>query len=192
MSYKKKFSIAVDVDGIVNNLMPRAIEIYNERYNASLSLDNFVKYKIEECLHHQEAQNFMEIFEDEEFWYSLVPIKNSIWGIKQFVESGYDVYFATATHYSNFAWKVKWLQSFFGMIPEKNIICIHNKALLKVDVLIDDCIDNLLSSMWFERVTLDYPWNRYVWDETYGIHRAFNWIEIVDIVDKIYEETVRG
>ena len=191
MSYTN-FSIAVDVDGIVNNLIPRAIEVYNERYNEHLVLDNFNKYKIEDCLPKDKARKFLDIFTEEEFWGSLTPLKDSIWGIKQLVDSGYEVYFATATHYSNFAWKVEWLKYFFGMIPEKNIICIHNKELLKVDVLIDDCIDNLLSSRWFERITLDYPWNRYVWDETYGIHRAFNWIEIVDIVDKIYEETVRG
>ena len=186
----KKFSIAVDVDGIINNLIPRAIAVYNERYNASLVLDDFDKYKIEECLAHKEAQRFLDIFKEEEFWGSLTPLKDSIWGVKQFVESGYDVYFATATHYSNFAWKVEWLKHFFGMVPEKKIICIHNKELLKVDVLIDDCIDNLLSSIWFERVTLDYPWNRDIWDETYGIHRAYNWIEIVDIVNKIYDKTV--
>ena len=186
----KKFSIAIDVDGIVNNLIPRAIAVYNERYNASLVLDDFNKYKIEECLPPEEAQRFIDIFKEEEFWGSLTPLKDSIWGVKQFVESGYDVYFATATHYSNFAWKVEWLKHFFGMVPEKKIICVHNKELLKVDVLIDDCIDNLLSDVWFERVTLDYPWNRHVWDETYGIHRAYNWIEIVDIVNKIYDKTV--
>lgn len=191
MSYTN-FSIAVDVDGIVNNLIPRAIEVYNERYNDHLVLDNFNKYKIEDCLPKDKARNFLEIFTEEEFWGSLTPLKDSIWGVKQLVDSGYEVYFATATHYSNFAWKVEWLKHFFGMIPDKNIICIHNKGLLKVDVLIDDCIDNLLSSRWFERITLDYPWNRDIWDETYNIHRAFNWIEIVDIVDKIYEETVRG
>ena len=95
MGYKN-FSIAVDVDGIVNNLIPRAIDIYNERYNSSLVLEKFNKYNIEECLPHEEAQRFLDIFKEEEFWGSLTPIKDSIWGVKQFVESGYDVYLGGA------------------------------------------------------------------------------------------------
>lgn len=186
-----KFTIAIDVDCVLNNLMDKTIEMYNSRYNTSLSINNFKEYDVFKCLPHNEAQNFVDLFQEEELWESLTPIKDSQWGIKHFIESGYTVYLATATHYKNFSWKVEWLKHYFGMIPEKNIICVHNKGLLKVDVLIDDCLDNLLSSMWYERVTLDWPWNRDVWDETYGIHRAHNWIEIVDIVNEIYENNVR-
>ena len=57
---------------------------------------------------------------------------------------------------------------------------------MKADVLIDDNIDNLLSG-YYGRVCLDYPWNRDVHDDIHDIFRAYNWDEIVGIVDKIYE-----
>ena len=54
-------------------------------------------------------------------------------------------------------------------------------------VLIDDNIDNLLSSQYYDRVCIDYAWNRDVHDEVYAINRAHNWDEIVEVVDKLYE-----
>lgn len=190
----KKFSVAIDVDCVLNNLMEKTIEMYNNLYGSNLKIDDFKEYDIFKCLPEKEAKRFVELFKVCDLWMSLTPIKNSQWGVKQLVDNGYEVYLATATHHINFAWKVDWLKSCFGMIPEENIICIHNKGLLKVNVLVDDCVDNLTSSLWYERVCLDWPWNRNVCDEAYGIHRAYNWLEIVDIINEIYdsENNVEG
>jgi len=187
-----KFTIAIDVDNVLNNLMDKTIEMYNNKYDASLTVDMFDEYDVYKCLPHDEAQKFIELFQEQDLWASLEPIKNAQWGVKQLIEHGYEVYLATATHHSNFSWKVEWIKYYFGMISEKNIICIHNKGLLKADILIDDCIDNLLSSYWYERVCLDYEWNRNINDEVYGIHRAHDWLEIVDAVNKIYEKRMVG
>ena len=182
-----KFVVAVDVDSIVNNLIERLIEFYNKKYNSALKLDDFTDYDFFKCFAYDDAQNLMDIFDEKKLWDSLSPRKGSQRGIKHFVDKGYEVYFATATMPVTFPWKVEWLKKYFGIVPEKNIICINNKGLLRADVLIDDNMDNLLSAQHYDRICLDYPWNRNVHDEVYSIYRAHNWDEIVDAVDKIYE-----
>lgn len=182
-----KFTVAVDVDCVLNNLMEKTIEAYNTKYNASLTIDIFTEYDIFKCLPPEEAQRFIDLWKDHDLLASLTPLKHAQWGVKQLVEHGYEVYIATATYHSNFSQKVEWLKHYFGMVPEKNIICIYHKGLLKVDVLIDDCIDNLISSRWYERICFDYPWNRNIWDEAYGIRRARNWLEVIDTVNEIFE-----
>ena len=182
-----KFIVAVDVDSIVNNLVERLIEVYNKKYDANFKLDDFNDYDFFKCLPYDDAQCLMDLLDEKKLWDSLSPRKGSQRGVKHFVDQGYEVYFATATTPVTFPWKVEWLKKYFGIVPEKNIICINNKGLLKADVLIDDNIDNLLSSQHYDRVCLDYPWNRNVHDEVYSIYRARSWDEIVDAVDKIYE-----
>ena len=80
---------------------------------------------------------------------------------------------------------MKW---YFSFIPVSNIIRINNKGLLNVDILIDDCVEQLISNIRCHRVCIDKPWNQSVWDEAYGIHRCSNWNEIFEVVNKIYEE----
>ena len=102
---------------------------------------------------------------------------------------GYDVYVATATHHTNFNWKIDWFMKNFPFIDEKRIICIHNKSLLHVDVLVDDCAENLISTNpLVDRVLLDRPWNQGIHDDAYGIYRVHNWEEIVEQVDAIYKD----
>lgn len=183
-----KFTVAVDVDCVLNNLIDKTIELYNLKYGESLTIDTFNHYDASKCLPNDKAQKFVDLFLEKALWDSLTPLRNAQWGIKQFVERGYEVYLATSTHHINFPWKVEWLKHYFEMIPESNIICIHNKGLLKVDVLVDDCLDQLLASHWYERVCFDCPWNRDIWDESYSIHRAHNWLEICDVVNEIFDK----
>ena len=60
-----------------------------------------------------------------------------------------------------------------------------DKSLLNVDILVDDCMDQLTKSIC-ERVVLDYPWNRNEnKDMVYDIYRAYCWKDIVNIINKI-------
>ena len=60
-----------------------------------------------------------------------------------------------------------------------------DKSLLKCDIMIDDCLDNLTSNIC-ERICLDYPYNRDASrDYAYDIYRAHNWRDIVSIINEI-------
>lgn len=183
-----KLVICIDVDGVLNDLMEKTIVMYNNKYNAHLSLEDFPDYDIFKDLPYDDAEKLLALWQEEELWNSLEPRKGSQRSIKKLVDDGHRVYFATSTHHKNFAWKVEWLQHYFGVIPSKNIICICNKGLLNCDVLIDDCVDNLLANKLCYRVLFDCCWNQHIYDDVHLITRVHNWDEIIKVVDEICKE----
>lgn len=186
-----KFTVALDCDEVLNNLIEKTLELYNARHSTKLTLDSFTDYDFYKCLSFEEAENLTAMFLEKELWASLSPTPHSQWGVKTLIDKGYDVYVATATHHTNFPWKVDWIIKNFPLIDEKHIICIHNKSLLRADVLVDDCAENLIStSPLVDRVCFDKPWNRDVYDDAYHIYRAHNWEEIVEQIDTCYKDSI--
>lgn len=186
-----KFVVTTDLDGCLNNLTEQVFNIYNSRYGTNYTIEDANRYYYDECFPLDVSEKMRALFKEKELWDSLSPIDGSQWGIKTLINNGYKVYVATATDYVNFAWKVDWMKKYFPFIDEKNIIRIHDKSLLKTDVLIEDCYENLTSLCSItDRVLLDYPWNQANKDKDYiyGINRAYNWEEIVRFVNKIYKE----
>ena len=63
------------------------------------------------------------------------------------------------------------------------IICIHDKSLLNVDWLVDDCLDNLKCGN-FNKIVLDAPYNR----NDKELLRAHDLKEVYEIIDNFYVE----
>ena len=183
-----KLVICVDIDGVLNDLMEKTITRYNKRYDTRLSLADFTDYDIFKDLPYDDAEKFIALWQEEDLWNSLEPRKGSQRGVKKLVDDGHEVYFATATHPKNFAWKVEWLQHYFGMVQTKNIICICNKGLLNCDVLIDDYAENLLANKLCHRILFDCCWNQGVYDDAHLLTRVHDWDEIIEVVNKICKE----
>lgn len=183
-----KLKVACDVDEVINNMIDKAIELYNNRYGAELTKDMFVEYDIYKCLPFEEAEAFIDLFLQEELWDSVEPVNDAQWGLKYLVNNGFEVYLATATHYGNFQRKVDWIEKYFPFIDKKNIICIHNKSLLDVDFIIDDCAENLINCKWPHRILVDRPWNQQPRYGAYHLYRTYDWHETIDIITTIAKE----
>lgn len=180
--------LCFDVDGVLNDLVDKNLELYNSRSGKNIQITDITSYNFYDCLSKEDADGIVSLFKEKSLWDSLKPLEGSQESLKQLIKQGHKIYLATATDPLNFEWKVSWLKQYFPFIPEDNIIRIMDKSLLKVDVLIDDCLDNLINS-FAERVTLDYPWNRSSSkDYSYSIRRAYKWHDIVNIINDIEKE----
>ena len=177
--------IMCDIDGVLNNLAERTIEVYNSRNGKNIQVSDITSYSFFDCLSHEDAQGIVSLFKEKSLWDSLKPLPGSQNTIKQLIKKGHQIYLATATDPVNFEWKIEWLKQYFPFIPSDNVIRIMDKSLLKCDVLIDDCLDNLTST-FCERIIIDYPWNQSkTKDYAYDIKRAYSWDDIVDIINDI-------
>lgn len=177
--------ICVDIDGVLNDLVSKTLTLYNSRTDKNIKLSDITTYSFYECLPKEDADGICELFQEKELWDSLRPLSNAQWGIETLINMGYEVYLATATAPENFYWKVQWIEKYYPLIDRKHIICINNKGLLKCDILIDDCIDNLASNIC-ERIVINHPWNqdkekRYVYD----IHSANDFKDVINIIKRI-------
>ena len=177
--------ICVDCDNILNNLTEAVLALYNSNTGKHIKMSDITSYNFEECLSKEDTDEIIKLFKSKELWDSLTPISGSQKHLKTLANRGHRIIIATATDPVNFEWKCDWIKKYFDFIPADNIIRIIDKGLLKCDVMIDDHIDNLTSSIC-ERICLDYPYNR---DESkdyvYDIFRANNWGEITNIINNI-------
>ena len=176
------------MDEVLNDFGSKLLLLYNSRTGHSLQYEDLTSYNFSECFSEEVSNELYTLFEDKELWDSLRPAPGSQKGLKTLINSGHEVYIATATVPVNFSWKVDWLEEYFPFVNPDNVIRIVNKGLLNCDLMIDDHILNLTSNIC-NRIILDKPWNRNsTKDYVYDLRRAYSWNDIVKLVNEIEKE----
>ena len=177
--------IAIDFDSTLFPTMDKVVEFYNKKHDTSIDMSQITAYSLYDNFPADVADELIELFVEKEVYDCLTPYKGAVRAIKTLVEQGHEIYIATSTDVKNMEWKEQLLQKYFPFIPKNNLIRIYNKALLNVDVLVEDKLDNL-KSIFADRICFDQPWNR---DEdvdyVYSISRIHHWGEINNIIQSI-------
>lgn len=177
--------IAIDFDSTLFPTLEKVLEIYNKKHDANISLSQIVTYSLRDSLGDYIADELLDIFVDKTVYNNLQPYSNSIKTVKSLIEHGHDIYIATSSDIDSLRWKEQLLQKHFPFIPKKNLICIHNKSLLNVDVMIEDNMDNLMQT-FADRICFNQPWNNNKEkDYVYSISRAYNWSDVINIINDI-------
>ena len=177
--------LCVDCDNVLNNLTEKTLELYNSQSGKNIQMSDIISYNFSECLPQEDADGIVSLFKEKELWDSLEPIKDSRWGIETLMNLGHRVIFATATHECNFEWKCQWLKKYFPIINTDDIVRIIDKSLIRADVIIDDCLEQLVGSCC-ERICFDMPWNQNKEkDFIYDIYRMYSWTDIINIINDI-------
>lgn len=180
--------IACDWDNIINNLTEKVLEIYNAQSGKNIQMSDLTSYNFYDCLAKEDADGIVKLFKNKIMWDSLIPIEGSRNGLQKLIDAGHRVYIVTATAPENFNWKIQFLRKYFSFFNTDNVIRMMDKSLVKCDVLIEDCAEQLIKHKMCYRVCLDYPWNRNIKDFTYDIYRCKNWTEILEAINKIEKE----
>jgi len=177
--------IAIDFDSVLFPTMEKVIELYNNNYNTNIEVSQITAYNLYDDFPTNVADELIELFTDKSVYDNLQPYKGAIRAVKTLVEQGHEVYVATASSTKNMEWKEQLLQKHFPFIPKNNVILIHNKALLNIDVLVDDNLEHLKAT-FAHRVCFNQPWN--VDEDTdyvYSISRIHHWGEIINLINNI-------
>lgn len=172
--------IACDVDNVLNNLTESVLQIYNTDNNDNLTIKDIISYGIEEFVKPELQKDFHKIFLDKRVWKGISVIPGCVDVLKKYHNKGHKIYIVTATEPANMTKKAQWLQRTLPFLNiRKRLICLQEKQMLSgnIDVLIDDCLDNLLGGT-YKKIVLDYPWNRKASDELCGLIRCYNWNDI--------------
>lgn len=195
----ERMKIAIDIDNVLTNTTECVIDYINERLNIGLKMEDLTSYWIENNIDPQFAWIAPLAFSDSAMWKHVVMMPRAVAGVKWLYEQGHEVYFATATTAENFRKKVGFLTREFSFLPEgyvrQHAISIKHKQLLDVDVLIDDCLDNLVGKRRYISIVFDYPWNRDMSKypqvslcEWNALRRVSDWINIPWEIQKIDTE----
>jgi len=189
--------ISCDIDGVLNNLTECVLQLYNEDSGDNLCEQDIKTYSIERYVKTEYRNKISQYFLDSRIWGIL---KWDVEWIAQIIDDGiYDLYFTTATSIENIYIKSAELASaitlhskhdftYIYYYIQNRLIVIQNKQMVKADVVIDDCIDNLqLASETTINILLTKPWN-IAFATEYNLKQNFSSVIICDTVKDIQRQ----
>lgn len=170
------YKIGIDYDSTLFNTIDVWIDLYNKKYNDSITINDFKFWDVHKSLPKEKSDKFYSILDTDDLWENIKPLDSAVKALESINEE-YEVYIITATHYNHLKIKSEMLLKYFPFIEYKQIISCYHKQLIDVDIMIDDNVENLIGGR-YRKMLIDYPWNRDVNDYDRGIERFKNWNEI--------------
>ena len=180
--------IGVDIDNCILSTTEAVLEQHYVDTGEKLTLDNIKSYYIENHVSEECKYDFHLIFLKKEMWKRAKVIPNCVEVIKRLHNQGHKIYFVTSTEAKNVAKKESFLKRIFPFLDiRKRLITTHNKQMIKCDILVDDCIDNVINADYVS-ILMDYPWNSTaIFDEAEydNIYRVFDWLQVEPMIEYI-------
>lgn len=179
--------IGIDCDNIVTNTTSCVIKQYYADTGERLTLDDIKSYYIEDYVSDDYKDDFYLIFLKKEMWKRVKVLPNCVEVVRRLHEQGHEIWFVTSTESQNVAKKHRFLQRTFPFLNiRKRLITTHCKQMIDVDVLIDDCVDNVVNSKHYISILMDYPWNHNFDDAADDkIYRVFDWTQVESMIECI-------
>lgn len=169
-------TILVDIDSTITNFGQTLLQVNNSLYGTSYTYDEITSYDWFD----NTFDNPWKPTDYSNFWDTVKVSPKAVEVIESWVKLGHKVYLVTASHFNNMlGYKLnKTLEAFNPtLINERNVIVAQDKATIKGDAMIDDCIGNLMN---FKRIKICFaqPWNR-----EYRGMRSCSWNAICSLVE---------
>ena len=178
MHKKYKLSTALDIDDLLMECTSYAVKLANEKYNFDPPLSI---YEMEHWgKHDARIDVIFEFFKDPEF-YRTQPVYA---GAKEFVRKlsqMTEVFVSTAIPPECMGIRAQRIMEEFPEIPADHIYMGSRKDKIKVDILFDDAMHNILSSSAQYPILMRRPWNR----EATGMLAVNNYDEFLKLVEVI-------
>ncbi len=181
-------TILCDIDEVVNNLVSKVLEKYNEKYGDDLSLDDITDYEIKKFLKPECTDIFKEFCSDD-FLYSL-EIQPKTIEVIDVLMTKYKFYFVSSKHPEHVAITDKWLDKYFQHYDRTKLIICKNKKMISGDILIDDCLENFeinnnnVGNVRYNFI-FDKPWNRSYKEDKNRSFRVHDWNDILKTIYKL-------
>ena len=178
-------TIAIDMDNVLCNLQEVVVNLFNKRHNKNYTIEDFTDYDVAHILPKNEAILMKNMYGEDNLYGNIKPLPGAQNTVEKLVNAGHQVYVVSDVIPKTYAEKVEWIRFYFPQIDEAHIVAMKHKHKFKCDLMIEDNLQNLLASPYYERICFDYAWNRKVSDYAYNIHRVSSWNEVWDIINKL-------
>lgn len=173
-------TILVDIDSTITNFGETLLRYLNRLYGTHHRYTNITSYG---WFDQTFAQPWLPT-EHDYFWDDVKVNPEAVATIESWVQQGHKARLVTASHFNSMLpYKIrKTLEAFNPeLINERNIIIAQDKSVICGDIMIDDCVDNLVD---FSGVRICYaqPWNK----DWSGAFKLDDWEGINSIVQAYY------
>jgi len=170
-------SIAVDMDQVIADFLGKAWKSTNERFNLSLTKEEFQIAKLNKDYPHL-AKDFYLMINEPDFFRDFDLLDPDAVPVLKELNEHYEVYIATAAMDvpGCFNAKYEWLLEHFPFLNPANFIFCGDKKVVKADYLIDDSVRQL-QSFTGEGILYSQSYNENCQD----FKRVRNWMEIKEL-----------
>jgi len=179
-----KFTIFIDMDGTICDLVNPWLTTYNEVYGANLSYNDIKEYDIEKIA--QSGGYIYKVLTEYRIFRTLPAYPNAIETVRILNEK-HDVYLTTqASNPIIIEDKFYWIEKNMPFIKPTQIIFIQPKHLLQGHILIDEHPAYIQN---FRGITIMpiHPYNRNVISE-FKFYPEHGWTSVINIVERIYND----
>ena len=182
--------IIIDVDDTTGDLLTTWVDDINKEFGTKLQRSDIQKWAISEYVpnHSQYSKGVYNLL-TAEMYERIQPIPGALEGVKTLREKGHEIIFATSTPIGCEGAKLKWLirHGFIdggGVYNDGRVfsdyIEIHDKSLIRGDILIDDRDINVQN----------FPGNTILFDQPHNqslnwLTRASGWDRVLELVSRI-------
>ena len=167
----RKLKVLCDADDCLENLVLPWTEVINHKFGTNVKWQDITEWDMSKFFPSlAKEQVYSPIYEDG-FWDSVQPMPWATSFINQILDDGHELYIVTATNYQTCGAKITKLLELFPMLKWENFIITSNKQMVRGDVLIDDCPQNLIDGLYY-KVLFNRPHNQNFNEKEYGIKRV--------------------
>jgi len=180
--------IYVDMDDVITDLIGSWVSYLDDRYDLDVTPEDITDWDVTKSFPTlSKGAVFAPLYEDE-FWEWVSPIDDARKYLLQLMADGHKIYIVTNSNYQTLRSKMeKVLFTFFPFLTWNDVIIMRDKYLLKGDVIVDDCLSNILSFDGY-KILKDMPHNQWVSEKMFGVTRGYNWEHIYKLISHINKE----
>lgn len=190
MANTAKLTILVDMDDVMEDLLPAWLEVLNEKYGKSVFIGDVTEWNFDHLYPDLTQQQIRSVLDEYDLWRRVHPKAGARECMKRLMDDGHDVYVVTAAHPNTIYERYNTvICEHFPFIKATQIITTYHKQMIRGDVLIDDGPHNLAGGAYF-KILMDAPHNRYFDEKEIGAVRAYSWYQIYDIIKHLDKEGV--
>ena len=152
-------TILVDIDSTITNFAEILLKYSNFTYKTSYKYEDISSYEW-----------FDATFKDpwiftnyKNFWNAVTVDSKAVTTLESWIKQGHRIYLVTASHFNSMlSYKIKRTLEAFNpkIINERNVVITHDKSIINGNVMIDDCVDNLIDFNG-ARICYAQPWNQH-------------------------------
>lgn len=150
--------VIFDVDDTLIPFTQAVLDKVNEYFGKS--------YKFTECdwgfnfLTNEEQSYAKKLFKTNSDFYMTIPCpKEAIEIVDYCIKNDIEVFFATSVYSDVMTSRANYLIKYFKDVEPSNIIMTGRKDLLNCDILFDDKVDHIKSSIAKHPIVVSRPWN---------------------------------
>jgi len=154
----KKFTILVDMDDVLWNLITPWVTTINEMYGTDVSEDCITDWKIAKFFPMLTPEQVYSPLFAEGFWDKMQPVADGQWFIRQLLEDGHRVKIVTATFSDNVPVKMRRFLELYPMLSWADVTVTSDKQSIKGDIMVDDAPHNLENGD-YHKILVNKPHN---------------------------------